>query len=92
MRTSKIFRRTRKLIVVASFGLLLFGAIKQPTMTAYASTPPKQPPPEYQPPNNQFSSPTAGKAQAIPGEYATPTEMAILPIHGSRTSTAVGTC
>ena len=37
MRTSKIFRRTRKLIVVASFGLLLFGAIKQPTMTAYAS-------------------------------------------------------
>ena len=37
MRASKIFRRTRKLIVVASFGLLLFGAIKQPTMTAYAS-------------------------------------------------------
>ena len=37
MRTSKIFRRTRKLIVVASFGLLLFGAIKQPSMTAYAS-------------------------------------------------------
>ena len=37
MRTSKIFRRTRRLIVVASFGLLLFGAIKQPTMTAYAS-------------------------------------------------------
>ena len=37
MRTSKIFRRTRKLIVVASFGLLLFGAIKQPAMTAYAS-------------------------------------------------------
>ena len=36
MRTSKIFRRTRRLIVVASFGLLLFGAIKQPTMTAYA--------------------------------------------------------
>ena len=55
MRTSKIFRRTRRLIVVASFGLLLFGAIKQP-------------PPEYQPPNNQFSSPTAGKAQVIPGE------------------------
>ena len=37
MRTSKIFRRTRRLIVVASFGLLLFGAIKQPSMTAYAS-------------------------------------------------------
>ena len=37
MRTSKIFRRTRKLIVVASFGLLLFGAIKQPSMTAYAA-------------------------------------------------------
>ena len=37
MRTSKIFRRTRRLIVVASFGLLLFGAIKQTTMTAYAS-------------------------------------------------------
>ena len=29
MRTSKIFRRTRKLIVVASFGLLLFGAINK---------------------------------------------------------------
>ena len=37
MRTSKIFRRTRRLIVVASFGLLLFGAIKQPSMTAYAA-------------------------------------------------------
>lgn len=37
MKHTKIFRRTRKLIVVASFGLLLFGAIKQPTMTAYAS-------------------------------------------------------
>ena len=37
MRTSKIFRRTRRLIVMASFGLLLFGAIKQPSMTAYAS-------------------------------------------------------
>ena len=37
MRTSKIFRRTRRLIVVASFGLLLFGAINHPTMTAYAS-------------------------------------------------------
>ena len=37
MRTSKIFRRTRKLIVVASFGLLLFGAINHPTMTAYAA-------------------------------------------------------
>ena len=37
MRTSKIFRRIRKLIVVTSFGLLLFGAIKQPSMTAYAS-------------------------------------------------------
>ena len=37
MRTSKIFSRTRRLIVVASFGLLLFGAIKQPSMTAYAS-------------------------------------------------------
>ena len=37
MRTSKIFRRTRRLIVVASFGLLLFGAIKKPSMTAYAS-------------------------------------------------------
>lgn len=37
MRATKIFRRTRRLIVVASFGLLLFGAIKQPTMTAYAS-------------------------------------------------------
>ena len=37
MRASKIFRRTRRLIVVASFGLLLFGAIKQPSMTAYAS-------------------------------------------------------
>ena len=37
MRANKIFRRTRKLIVVASFGLLLFGAIKQPSMTAYAS-------------------------------------------------------
>ena len=37
MRTSKIFRRTRRLIVVASFGLLLFGAIKQPTMAAYAA-------------------------------------------------------
>ena len=37
MRASKIFRRTRKLIVVASFGLLLFGAINHPTMTAYAA-------------------------------------------------------
>ena len=37
MRTSKIFRRTRRLIVMASFGLLLFGAINHPTMTAYAS-------------------------------------------------------
>ena len=37
MRASKIFRRTRRLIVVASFGLLLFGAIKQPSMTAYAA-------------------------------------------------------
>ena len=37
MRASKIFRRTRRLIVVASFGLLLFGAINHPTMTAYAS-------------------------------------------------------
>ena len=37
MRTSKIFRRTRRLIVVASFGLLLFGAINHPTMTAYAA-------------------------------------------------------
>ena len=37
MRANKIFRRTRRLIVVASFGLLLFGAIKQPTMTAYAA-------------------------------------------------------
>lgn len=37
MKHTKIFRRTRRLIVVASFGLLLFGAIKQPTMTAYAS-------------------------------------------------------
>ena len=37
MRTSKIFRRTRRLIVMASFGLLLFGAIKQPSMTAYAA-------------------------------------------------------
>ena len=37
MRTSKIFRRTRRLIVVASFGLLLFGAIKQPSMAAYAA-------------------------------------------------------
>ena len=37
MRTSKIFRRIRKLIVVTSFGLLLFGAIKQPSMTAYAA-------------------------------------------------------
>ena len=37
MRASKIFRRTRRLIVVASFGLLLFGAINHPTMTAYAA-------------------------------------------------------
>ena len=37
MKHTKIFRRTRRLIVVASFGLLLFGAIKQPTMTAYAA-------------------------------------------------------
>ena len=37
MRTSKIFRRTRRLIVMASFGLLLFGAINHPTMTAYAA-------------------------------------------------------
>ena len=37
MRASKIFRRTRRLIVMASFGLLLFGAINHPTMTAYAS-------------------------------------------------------
>ena len=37
MKHTKIFRRTRRLIVVASFGLLLFGAIKQPSMTAYAS-------------------------------------------------------
>ena len=37
MRTSKIFRRTRRLIVMAGFGLLLFGAINHPTMTAYAS-------------------------------------------------------
>ena len=37
MKHTKIFRRTRKLIVVASFGLLLFGAIKQPSMTAYAA-------------------------------------------------------
>ena len=37
MKHTKIFRRTRKLIVVASFGLLLFGAINHPTMTAYAA-------------------------------------------------------
>ena len=37
MKHTKIFRRTRRLIVVASFGLLLFGAINHPTMTAYAS-------------------------------------------------------
>ena len=37
MRTSKIFRRTRRLIVVTAFGLLLFGAINHPSMTAYAS-------------------------------------------------------
>ena len=37
MKHTKIFRRTRRLIVVASFGLLLFGAIKQPSMTAYAA-------------------------------------------------------
>ena len=37
MRANKIFRRTRKLVIMASFGLLLFGAIKQPSMTAYAS-------------------------------------------------------
>lgn len=36
MKSNKIFRRTLRLIVVASFGLLLFGAIKQPTITAYA--------------------------------------------------------
>ena len=37
MKHTKIFRRTRRLIVVASFGLLLFGAINHPTMTAYAA-------------------------------------------------------
>ena len=37
MRANKIFRRTRKLVIMASFGLLLFGAINHPTMTAYAS-------------------------------------------------------
>ena len=37
MKSNKIFRRTRRLIVVASFGLLLFGAINHPTMTAYAA-------------------------------------------------------
>ena len=37
MRANKIFRRTRKLVIMASFGLLLFGAISHPTMTAYAS-------------------------------------------------------
>ena len=37
MRANKIFRRTRKLVIMASFGLLLFGAVKQPSMTAYAS-------------------------------------------------------
>ena len=37
MRANKIFRRTRKLVIMASFGLLLFGAIKQPSMTAYAA-------------------------------------------------------
>ena len=36
MKSNKIFRRTRKLIITAAFGLLLFGAIKQPSMTAYA--------------------------------------------------------
>ena len=37
MRANKIFRRTRKLVIMASFGLLLFGAINHPTMTAYAA-------------------------------------------------------
>ena len=36
MRASKIFRRTRRLIVVTVFGLLLFGDINHPSMTAYA--------------------------------------------------------
>ena len=36
MKSNKIFRRTRRLIVVTAFGLLLFGAINHPSMTAYA--------------------------------------------------------
>ena len=64
MRTSKIFRRTRKLIVVASFGLLLFGAINHPTMTAYASEAGQ----ESQLRNSLYSRVIDGKAQAIPGE------------------------
>ena len=33
----KDFEQSRKFLIMFSFGLLLFGAIKQPTMTAYAS-------------------------------------------------------
>ena len=33
----KDFEQSRKFLIMFAFGLLLFGAIKQPSMTAYAS-------------------------------------------------------